>query len=117
MNEDTYKLRREVIDLIYEAKETDPDLPRINVRITEDNSRTLGRARVGGSEKIIWIPKSTIQGKSHDFVRSVVFHEICHTAYGTRHDESCPLMKSIYEPSDSFDRETIRNRFKHYSER
>jgi len=36
MDDKVYKLRRRVINLIYELKKIKPDLPRITVRITED---------------------------------------------------------------------------------
>jgi len=52
MNDDTYKLRREVINILYEAKKRKCRLPRINVRIgsaTDKHENVLG---VGGSLNI-----------------------------------------------------------------
>ena len=90
MNEDTYKLRRQVMAEIYEAKKLVPDMPRISVRITESDPKILGMARYDTNE--IWITKKAIEEANFD-TRGVVFHEILHTVYGINHDESCPLMK------------------------
>lgn len=84
MSDETYKLRRKVIDYIYEAKRIYPRLPRITVRITENDDKIAGLALVGGNT--IWI--------TSDYVakRGVVFHEILHACFGVRHIPGCPLM-------------------------
>ena len=88
MNSDTYKLRRKVIAIIYEAKRLVNTLPRIDVRITECEDRhTLGAARM--LDRIIWIPKTTT---GRDCLRQVVLHEILHAVYGIKHNEKCKLM-------------------------
>jgi len=94
MNQDTYKLRREVMSHIYAAKklcaEINVALPRIDVRITdvkEGCERVLGTARL--NDNIVWIPASTV---ARDDLRQVVFHEILHACYGVEHDKHCPLM-------------------------
>ena len=92
MNKEVYKLRRQVIDLIYQAKNYGINLPRINVRIgvpTKGNENTLG---VGGG-KSIWITEKAIN-KSADYLRHVVFHEIGHAVFNLPHNEKCPLMAS-----------------------
>jgi len=86
MNKDTYALRRKVIDLIYEIKRFVPDLPRIEVRITESNRHTLGEAAL--NDRKIWIPDEVI---SAGCLREVVYHEVLHAVYGTPHSD-CPLM-------------------------
>ena len=96
MNEDTYKLRREVINFIYEAK-THVALPRIEVRITEPNkgshSGVLGLAYL--NEKAIYIPSNLIEnGRLKTYFREVVAHEIVHAVTGFEHDEKCPLMSA-----------------------
>jgi len=94
MNSDVYKLRKEVMNLIYEVKEV-YDIPRIDVRIGESkNCNTLGIARLNNN--IIWIAEYTIN-KGIDFLRNVVYHELLHTIYGVDHDEKCPLMQSRLE--------------------
>jgi hypothetical protein len=94
MNFEVYALRRKVIELIYEAKQTVPNLPRIEVRITEESDRVNGVARVGG--KAIWIPSNSA-GRTEDQLRRTVFHEICHAAFGADHVEGCPLMAPVYQ--------------------
>ena len=94
MNDEVYKLRRQVIDLIYEVKEV-YNIPRIDVRIGESKScSTLGIARL--NKNIIWIAEYTIN-KGIDFLRNVVYHELLHTIYGVEHNENCPLMQSRLE--------------------
>jgi len=92
MNDDTYKLRRIVMGFIYEAKKI-AKLPRIDVRITDCiQAGVLGTARI--RDCIIWIPAATLNMKS-SAIRHVVFHEICHAAFGTEHDNNCPLMSPV----------------------
>ena len=98
MNKEVYKLRRQVIDLIYQAKNYGINLPRINVRIgvpTKGNENTLG---VGGG-KSIWITEKAINKSKDkslnlDYLRHVVFHEIGHAVFNLPHNEKCPLMAS-----------------------
>ena len=53
MNDEVYKLRKEVMNLIYEVKSV-YDIPRIDVRIGESkNCNTLGIARL--NKNIIWM--------------------------------------------------------------
>jgi len=99
MNADTYKLRREVINFIYEAKNK-VQLPRIEVRITEPNKGrhqgTLGLAYL--NQNVIYIPSNLIEnGRLKKYFKEVVAHEIVHAVTGFRHDENCPLMKSCTE--------------------
>jgi len=90
MDDDVYKLRRKVMDLIYEARTLAPDIPRITVRITEDAGKTLGVARMKGN--IIWITKSAIR---HPNLRTVVFHEICHGIGGIKHQKGGLMNPSL----------------------
>ena len=94
MNDDTYVLRRKVIDLIYEAKKR-VNLPRIDVRITENHtgshSNILGLAYLG--ENVIYIPTRLVdKGIFTNHFREVVLHEIVHAVTSFGHDEKCPLM-------------------------
>jgi len=94
MNDDVYKLRRQVIDMIYEIKNVYSDIPRIDVRIGKSKTcGVLGLARL--NDNIIWIDdKSFMTYRNNDFLRNVVYHEILHAIYGIEHDEKCPLMCS-----------------------
>ena len=94
MNDSVYKLRRQVIDLIYEAKRGGVNLPRIAVRVGEQTAKhknVLGCAKISGNQ--MWITKDAID-LGLDTLRNIVFHEIAHAVYGTQHDESCPLMSA-----------------------
>jgi hypothetical protein len=68
MNDKTYRLRREVIGLIHEAKKLVPSLPRLTVRVTDNNPEILGVARTG--KNVIWITECSVVSMA------VVFHEI-----------------------------------------
>jgi len=95
MNQDTYKLRRKVINFVYEAKDLIPTLPRIEVRITDcDRHEVLGTASMGNC--VIWIPAKTLKMSAND-QRQIVFHELLHAAYGVKHIDSCPLMGPYFK--------------------
>ena len=86
MNDETYKLRRKVIDIIYSFKR-EIDLPRVTVRITDNNCRILGM----GGGGTIWITEKAL-GKTEGYLRHVVAHEIGHAIFGLSHDESSSVM-------------------------
>ena len=91
MNDEVYKLRRQVINLIYEVKKEFLSFPRIEVRIGEArNHNVLGVAKL--SKNQIWITDRVLN-MSEDALRNVVFHEIVHAVTGFGHDDKCPLMK------------------------
>ncbi len=96
MDDNTYKLRRQVIDIIYQAKNVLRNngiaLPRLDVRIittNEANRHVLGVARL--NDNIVWISTDTLT-KYKEHLRDVVYHEIVHASTGFMHDNSCPLM-------------------------
>jgi len=86
MNQDTYKLRRDVMNIIYEAKKL-KNIPRVSVRITEDSPDTLGAGRMKGN--IIWISKRAVKNRN---LRTIVYHELLHTCYGVDHQKGDILM-------------------------
>jgi len=92
MNDDTYKLRREIINIIYGAK-NHVDLPRVNVRITDAHKgkkkNVLGTGSMGGIP-VVWIPKTTINDPR---LKQVVYHELVHAVCNKGHDPRCKLMK------------------------
>jgi hypothetical protein len=91
MNDEVYKLRRQVINLIYEVKKEFLSFPRIEVRIGEArNHNVLGVAKL--NKKQIWITKRAVD-MSQDALRNIVYHEIVHAVTGFGHDDKCPLMK------------------------
>jgi hypothetical protein len=91
MNDNTYKMRRQVINMIYEVKKVFRTLPRIEVRIGEARDHNvLGVAQL--KDKKIWITKRAVD-MSQDALRNIVYHEIVHAVTGFGHDDKCPLMK------------------------
>ena len=91
MNDNTYKMRRQVINMLYEIKKEIKDLPRIEVRIGEArNHNVLGVAKLSRNQ--IWITKRAVD-MSEDALRNIVFHEVVHAVTGFGHDDKCPLMK------------------------
>ena len=93
MNDEVYKLRRQVIELIYEAKRGGLNLPRISVRVGEQTAKhknILGCAMMNKNQ--MWITKDAID-LGIDTLRNVVFHEIAHAVFNVVHDEKCPLMQ------------------------
>jgi hypothetical protein len=90
MSPEVYKLRRQVIELVYEAKRLVPTLPRIEVRVTDNsNSGVAGCARM--NDCVIWMTEKFTASKQ------VVFHEILHAAYGIKHVEGCLLMDAVMQ--------------------
>ena len=54
MDNEVYKQRRQVMNIIYEIKNIGLNIPRIDVRIGEDKScNVLGKGRL--NDNIIWI--------------------------------------------------------------
>lgn len=106
MSSEVYALRRQVISLIYEAKKI-VELPRINVRVTDNHDTILGVARMG--KNIIWITEETVAS------RAVVFHEILHAVFSQEHVTGCPLMSP--EVNDKLDPDTCNRLFKKYAAR
>ena len=91
MNDSTYKMRRQVINMLYEIKKEIKNFPRIEVRIGEArNHNVLGVAQL--KDKKIWITKRAVD-MSEDALRNIVYHEVVHAVTGFGHDDLCPLMK------------------------
>jgi hypothetical protein len=95
MDNDTYALRRKVMNVLYEAKTYVPNLSRIEVRITDKptHSNHSGIAYMGAN--VIFIPKRTL-GWSEKVIREVVLHEVLHATLSIEHDEKCPLMSATH---------------------
>ena len=99
MNDNTYKLRRNVMNYVYEAKnllkKEGIDLPRVTVRIVEPTGtlsdflkkdatkyQPLGIARMGNHD--IYIPNYSALSDALK-LKYIVFHEILHAIYNIPH--------------------------------
>ena len=100
MSPEVYKLRRVIIDMIYEFKKI-IDLPRITVRVTEDGEaeekNTMGVGTMD-NRVVIWIPEKTLK-RSEDTLREVIAHEIGHAVFKLRHDNSKMMNSTINYPA------------------
>lgn len=99
MNDETYRLRRIVMDYIYRAKRLlNGNMPRVDVRIVDlkpeaaDKKSALGLAYTG--QRSLFIPARSIE-EGYD-LHYIVFHEILHAAFGIKHNERSPLMQTYY---------------------
>jgi hypothetical protein len=118
MNPETYKLRRKVIDIIYDIKRIVPDLPRINVRIfTSENEKRLGIANIRPGEYVIWIPDFAIKKENDAILRHIVFHEVAHTVYDAPHNEKCRLMHPEVNRINPLTEDELHERINYYRNR
>lgn len=92
MNNDTYALRRKVINIIYEAKNRGFKLPRIEVRIvnSDNENDVCGYAYL--NKNIIHINEKWCQ-YNEEALTHIVLHEIVHAVTGFEHDRLCYLMQ------------------------
>ena len=93
MNDNNYKMRRSVIEMLYTAKSKGMLLTWINVRLGDYTQHYPSVLGVGGNRNI-WITKKAID-RSSDYLLHVVLHELCHAVFDLPHNESCPLMASV----------------------
>lgn len=107
MNQDTYEMRSEVMDIIYEIKNEIVDIPRVEVRITNSDEKYFGVAKRGANE--IFITDTAVKS---DYLRQVVYHEVLHAVYGTYHNENCALMQS--QENEVLTKEKCQELFKKY---
>lgn len=97
MDSDCYKLRRMVIDELYQFK-TIVKLPRIEVRICEtSHNGILGVARLGTRQ--IWVPENCLK-RSRAILRHVICHELGHAILKLGHDDNCIIMKPTVSDRD-----------------
>ncbi len=102
MNDETYTLRRKVIDIIYSLK-AEVELPRIEVRIvTESECGACGYAYL--NNRIVHIVDKWANSKH---LYKIVLHEIVHAVTGFEHDNNCKLM-SPYLSKELTDAEALR---------
>lgn len=107
MNDSVYALRRQVIDIIYEANRRlqangCPRLPRQEVRIVDGGKKNiLGYAWMGCN--IVHINRQTCEGRrdtsEHTTLLYTTLHELLHSVLSIDHTESCPLMSTYHDYS------------------
>ena len=111
MTDEVYKLRKKVINVLYDLKNNGFDIPRIDVRIGQHkNCQVLGVARLNSN--IIWITENAIDKKENEFYHTVL-HELLHTIYGCEHDNKCHIM-TPYQPKVVFNKNKLLTIFKKY---
>lgn len=93
MDNDTYALRRKVMNIIYQIKNSGYDIPRIEVRIVSETTDTqkevCGYAYL--SENVVHIAEKYAKADD-DMLTHLVLHEVVHAVTGFRHDDKCYLM-------------------------
>ena len=111
MTNEVYKLRKKVINVLYELKNMGYSLPRIDVRIGQSKHyNTLALARL--NDNIMWISERAIEQKENNFYHTIL-HELIHTIYGWGHDEKCHIM-SEYQPKVVYSKNKLLTIFKNY---
>ncbi len=116
MSPEVYKLRRIVMNYIYEAKKLlNGNMDRVEIRIVDlspENIRqgTLGYAFMG--DHIVWISEHILTDKKFKpFLKEIVFHELLHANYNIGHNKinmlMSPYMPKIPTPSIEVDREFL----------
>jgi hypothetical protein len=90
MDNDTYALRRRVMNVLYDIKNKGIKIPRIEVRIVSDNpSGVCGYAYLNSNVVHIVEKWAKI---NEDELTHLVLHEVVHAVTGFAHDDECYLM-------------------------
>ena len=111
MTDEVYKLRKKVINVLYDLKNNGFNIPRIDVRIGQHkNCQVLGVAKLNNN--IIFITENAIDKKENEFYHTVL-HELIHTIYGCEHDSKCHIMKA-YQPEVVQSKDKLLTIFKNY---
>jgi len=94
MTEALFKQRQRIISLLNEAKQIlGIQLPWLKVRmVSYEETKTLGLCWI----KQDWISISEkMVSWDENYLRHVVWHELCHAYFNTKHQEDCILMNAI----------------------
>ena len=109
MNDDTYALRRNVMSVIYEAKNKGFNLPRIEVRIVSGGeSNVCGYAYLNSNVVHITEKWSKVDTAT---LTHLVLHEIVHAVTGYGHSDSCYLMQPIIQIKPNLEKSWSRFAF------
>jgi hypothetical protein len=109
--------RRPVIDIIRMAKRwlqnEGLDLPRIEVRITEQDRHLInGSAYL--NRCVIFITEDAIKRNDSDRLVRTVLHEVVHAVTGFEHDDDCPLMSPVSSAYDCLSPDELKPTFIKY---
>lgn len=88
MNEDTYTLRRKIMDFIYYVKRKGYDIQRQEIRVVKGCNGAWAYAYRGCN--VMHFDIACFYDK--DFLEVIILHELCHSALGIGRIEGCPLM-------------------------
>jgi predicted metal-dependent hydrolase len=120
MDSETYKLRREVIDIIYKIKKIIPELPRLQVRVVDTvphirkEQGWLGFAYTG--QDTIFIDNEFIKNTGNH-LEYVVAHEVIHAVTGAIHVEAKDDIMYYKAPKDKKSLEWILSEVKKWYDR
>lgn len=94
MDSDLFTQRKRVIKMVHEARSVlGMDLPWIKVRIVSyEEANILGVCTYNKDYVTI---SEKLKDWDDNYLRHVVWHELCHAYFTTRHDESCILMRAV----------------------
>jgi hypothetical protein len=87
MNDNTYALRRKVMDVLYQIKRKGYSIPRIEVRIVDGNTDACAYAYLG--QNIAHFNEEYI---GRENFTQIVLHEVVHATFGVGEVVGCKLM-------------------------
>jgi Zn-dependent peptidase ImmA (M78 family) len=90
MNSNTYELRKKVMEIIYECKKNGFILPRIEIRIVNEQTDACAYAYLG--KNIIHVNEKYITENYSKYFTQIILHEIVHACFGIGEIKGCKLM-------------------------
>ena len=90
MNEDTYILRRKVIDILYAIKARRMYLPRVEIRIVTETQGAVAYAYPAGN--VVHIDQRYMTKEYSQHLVFIVLHELVHAVFGVGEVVGCKLM-------------------------
>ena len=90
MNNNTYDLRRKVMNVLYEIKKNGYNIPRVEIRILSEETDACAYAYTG--KNIVHVNKEYISDKYEYLFTQIILHEIVHAVFGIGQVKGCKLM-------------------------
>jgi len=91
MNKDTYKLRREVMNVIYKVKSSGFNIPRVEIRIIECSNATA-YAYTGQNVVHVDLYAFSKSVQRRNMFEQIILHELVHAIFGIGEVKGCKLM-------------------------